>query len=95
MSSRIGSIGGVRHLRKILLEISVEQLRLRRQRRDRRVGAHRADRLLACLGHGLHQQRNVFLRVAECLLAIEQGGIAARRALSGRRRQFLKLDLRA
>ena len=34
----------VRHLREVLLEIGVQQLRLGRQRRDRRVGAHRADR---------------------------------------------------
>ena len=32
----------VRHLREILLEVGEEQLRPVRQRRDRRVGAHRA-----------------------------------------------------
>ena len=37
----------VRHLGEVLLEIGVEQLRLVGERRDRRVGAHRADRLLA------------------------------------------------
>ena len=37
----------VRHLREVLLEIVVEELRLVRQRRDRRVGAHRAGGFLA------------------------------------------------
>jgi hypothetical protein len=37
----------VRHLREVLLEIGVQQLGLAGQRGDRRVGAHRADRLLA------------------------------------------------
>ena len=51
----------VGHLREVLLEIGVEQLRLLRQSRDRRVGAHRADRLLAGRGHRRHQDREVFL----------------------------------
>ncbi len=41
----------VGHLREVLLEIGVQQLRPVGQRRERRVGAHRADRLLARLGH--------------------------------------------
>ena len=68
----------VRHLGEILLEIGVQQLRPRGQRRKRRVGAHRADRLLARLGHRHHQELQAFLRVAEGLLAIEQAHIGAR-----------------
>ena len=67
----------VRDLREVLLEVGVEQLRLRRERRDRRVGAHRADRLGAGHRHRLHQKVEVFLRVAEGLLAIEQRDVAA------------------
>ncbi len=37
----------VRHLGEILLEIGVQKLRPRGERRERRVGAHRADSLLA------------------------------------------------
>ena len=61
----------VRHLREVLLEIGVQQLRLRRQRRDRRVGAHRADGFLALLGHRRHQELDAFLRVAEGLLQVQ------------------------
>ena len=51
----------VGHLREVLLEIGVEQLRLVGERRDRRVGAHRADRFLAGRRHRLHQELQVFL----------------------------------
>ena len=71
----------VRHLREVLLEVGVQQLGLRRQRRDRRVVAHRADGLLAALRHGRHQQLEALLRVAERLLQIEQ----PRRSTSSRR----------
>ena len=84
----------VRDLREVLLEIGVEQLRLVGQRRDRRVRAHRADRLLAGHGHRLHEQLEVFLRVAEGLLAVEQRHVRARLArLHGL--QVLEHDLRA
>ena len=46
-SSRIGSIGGLVTCAKVLLEIIVEQLGLAREHRQRRVGAHRADRIVA------------------------------------------------
>ena len=84
----------VRHLREVLLEIGVEQLRLVRQRRDRRVGAHRADRFLAGRRHRRHQDRQVLLRVAERLLAIEQRDVGARRARLDRVQVF-EHDLRA
>jgi hypothetical protein len=44
ISSRMQSIGGLVTCAKELLEIVVEQLRLVRQHRQRRVRAHRADR---------------------------------------------------
>jgi hypothetical protein len=62
----------VRHLGEVLLEVGVEDLGLVRQRRDRRVGAHGADRLLAGDGHGRHEDLQILLSVAEGLLAIEQ-----------------------
>ena len=42
-------------LREVLLEIGEQQLRLVRQRRDRRVVAHRADGFLAVDRHRRHQ----------------------------------------
>ena len=72
----------VGHLREVLLEIGVEQLGLVGQRRDRRVVAHRAHRFLAGRGHRRHQELEVFLRVAEGLLAVEQRHVGARRARS-------------
>ena len=68
----------VGHLSEVLLEVGVEQLRLRRQRRNRRVRAHRADRFLAGRRHRREQDRQVFLGVAESLLAIEQRHVGAR-----------------
>ena len=68
-------------LREQLLEIVVERLALARQHRQRRVVAHRADRLLAGCGHRAQQELDVFLGVAEGLLAVEQ-----RRLEIGRRR---------
>ncbi len=64
----------VRHLGEVLLEVGVQQLGLRRQRRDRRVVAHGADRLPRPWRHGRHQELEAFLRVAERLLQIEQAG---------------------
>ncbi len=84
----------VRDLREVLLEIGVEQLRLVGERRDRRVRTHRADRFLAGHRHGLHEQLEIFLRVAEGLLTIEQRHVGARLArLHGL--QVLEHDLRA
>ena len=84
----------VRHLREILLEIGEQQLRLVRQRRDRRVVAHRADRLLALRRHRRHQHPQVFLGVAEGLLAIEQREVR-QRSPRRRGRQLFQHDLGA
>ena len=84
----------VGHLGEVLLEIGEQQLGLVGQRRDRRVVAHGADGLLALAPHRRHQDAQVFLGVAEGLLAIEQRQVRQRR-LAGRVRQFLEHDLRA
>ncbi len=68
---RVGDLG------EVLLEIGVEQLRLVRHRRDRRIGAHRADRFLTGGRHRRHQDLGIFLGVAEGLLAVEQRHVAA------------------
>ena len=85
---RVGDLG------EVLLEISEEQLGLVGQRRDRRVVAHGADGFLALAPHRRHQDAQVFLGVAEGLLAIEQRKIRQRR-LARRVRQLLEHDLRA
>ncbi len=85
----------VRDLREQLLEVAVERLGLVRQHRQRAVVAHRADRLLALQRHRLHQQLDVFLRVAERLLAVEQRDVDARggrRLLAGAGGQVVELD---
>src|SRR3546814_3356555 len=53
--------------------------------RNRRVVAHRADGLLARLGHGRHEKLQVFLGVAEGLLAIEERHVALRPPRLGKR----------
>ena len=81
-------------LRKVLLEIGEELFWAVRQRRDRRVVAHRARRLLAGGGHRRHQDGDVFLRITERLLPVEQRQIGAH-ALVRRGRQFFQNDLGA
>ena len=85
---RVGDLG------EVLLEVGEELLRPVRQRRDRRVVAHRAGGFLAGGRHRRHQDVDVFLRVAERLLAVEQRQIGAH-ALGRRVRQFLQHDLGA
>ena len=80
---RVGDLG------EVLLEVGVEQLRLVRHRRDRGVGAHRANRFLTGRRHRRHQELGVFLGVAERLLAIEQRHVLAQRAWLDRL-QFFK-----
>ena len=84
----------VGHLREVLLEIGEQRLRLVGQGRNRRVVAHGADRFLAGRGHRRHQHLQVFLRVAEGLLAIEQRQVGDRRDVGGAG-QFFEHDLRA
>jgi hypothetical protein len=74
-------------LREQLLEIVVEQARPVRQDGERGVGAHRADRLLAVVGHRREQQAQVLVRVAERLLPLQHGLVGWQRQI-GRRRQI-------
>ncbi len=80
-------------LREVLLEISVQHLRLVGEHRDRRVVAHRADGFLAGGAHRRHQHLQVFLCVAEGLLAIQKGQVRDRR-MRLYRRQLFELNLR-
>ncbi len=84
----------VGHLREVLLEIREQQLGLIGQRRNRRVVAHGTDRFLAVADHRLHQHLQVFLRVAERLLTIQQRHVGAA-VLRARGLQVLEHDLRA
>ena len=77
-------------LREQLLEVVVEQPRLVRQHRQRRVGAHRAERLFAVERHRRQQQPQIFLRVAEGLLAAQHGLVIG--PLRVRARQVLDVD---
>ena len=58
-------------LREELLEVVVEQPRPVREHRERRVGAHRADRLVAVARHRREEHAQVLVRVAEGLLALQ------------------------
>ena len=71
-------------LREDLLEVVVEQARTIRQRGERRVGAHRAERLLALRRHRREQQPQIFVRVAEQLLAPRDRFVARRRQVRRR-----------
>ena len=72
--------GRIGDLREQLLEIVVEQLRLVRQHRQRRVSAHRAERLLAVVGHRADDETQILERVAEGLLALENFAMIRLRA---------------
>ena len=81
----------VGHLREQLLEVVVEQLRPLRQHRERRVVAHRADRLDAVDRHRRDQHLEVLGGVAERLLAA-QHRLVVGRVHRRRRRQLLQRD---
>jgi len=70
------------------LDTSVTELRLVGERRDRCVGAHRADGFLPGRRHRLEQELQIFLRVAEALLAIEQRDVGRGLARLQRREIF-------
>ena len=61
-------------LREELPEVVEERLPLRRQHGQRRVVAHRADRLLGRVRHGRDQHDQLLGREAVALLAVAQGG---------------------
>ncbi len=74
---------GVGDLGEELLEVVVEQPVAVRQHGERRVGAHRADRLLAARGHGGEQDAQVLVGVAEGELAVEHGVVVRLRHARG------------
>ena len=69
-------------LREQLGEVVEDQPRLLRQRRDRGVGAHRADRLGAGVGHRREQDPQLLLGVAEDLLAPGDRGVGVHDVLT-------------
>jgi hypothetical protein len=83
----------VRDLGEVLLEIGVEQLRLVGEGGNGRVVAHGARGFLADRRHRRHQELQIFLRVAEGLLAIEERQVRAP-GLGRYRRQFFQHKLR-
>ena len=87
---RVGDLG------KALFEIIVEQLWLLREHGQWRVGAHRADGIIARFRHRFEEEFDVFLGVAEGLLPVEKflRGIRAARRRLRRIRQIFKLVLR-
>ena len=70
---------GVGHLREELLEVVVERPGTIREHRQGRVGAHRADGLLAVLGHRAEQDPKILVRIAERDLPRQHGGVVGRR----------------
>ena len=74
--------GRVGDLREQLAEVVEDQPWLRAQRRDRRVGAHRADRLGAGVGHRGEQDPQLLLGVAEDLLAPGDRGVGVHDVLA-------------
>ena len=60
------------HLREQLLEIVIQRLVLVGHDRQRRVVTHRSGRFFGLHRHGRHQELQVFLGIAEQLLAIKQ-----------------------
>ena len=77
----------VRHLREQLREVVVEQPRLVRQHGERRVRAHRPDRLFAVLRHRRQQNLQILLGVAEGALPIQH------RVVIGQRQKRRRLEV--
>ena len=69
-------------LREQLAEVVEQQPRLVAERRDRGVGAHRADRLGAGVGHRREQDPQLLLGVAEDLLAAGDRGVGVHDVLA-------------
>ena len=87
----------VGHLGEVLLEVVVQQLRLAAQHRNRRIGAHGAERIVAQHRHRLQEELHVLLGVAKRLLHVQPGGAVIRRVnrqAVRQFRQFFELDLR-
>ena len=89
-SSRIASNGGFVDLGEQLAEVVVERPRPLREEGERRVVAHRADRLRAGGGHRLEDDVELLLGVAERLLALAQRRVRDDLALA--RGQVVEVD---
>jgi len=74
---------GIRHLGEALAHIRVETLRHAGERCDRRVVAHAPDRVLPFAGHRRHDEFEIFVAVAEGVLARGQLVRRQRRADRG------------
>ena len=85
----------VGHLGEQLLEVVVQRLVLVRQHRQGRIVAHGADAFFAVGRHRAHQELQVFLGVAEGLLAVEQGFVEVARAGVGADRHLDGVELDA
>ena len=90
INRRIGDLG------EVLLEVIVQQLGFVGEHGQRRVHAHRAQRIIANLRHRLQEELQIFLGVAEGLLLIEeQARIIGLGAVIFRKvGQFFQLELR-
>ncbi len=62
----------VRHLREKLVEVVEQRAALLGKRRERRVVAHRTDRLLARFGHRVDDELEILVRIAEEPLAAQE-----------------------
>ena len=80
----------VGHLGEQLLEVVEQQPRSLAEHGDRRVGAHRSDRLSAGLGHRGDDDLQLLVRVAEHLLAAQHALVAEHDVLA--LGQFVELD---
>ena len=81
----------VGHLGEQLREVVIQQPRTIRQHGQRRVGAHRTDRLVTGGRHRRQDDPQVLVRVAEGLLPAQHGLVAERRRIR-RRREVLDVD---
>ena len=77
----LGVDGWIRDLGELLLEVAREQAVAVRERGERRVVAHRADRLGAGQRHRREQQREVLARVAEDAVLEREGLLVDAHAL--------------
>ena len=80
----------VGHLRELLREVVVEHAAAVGQHGQRGVGAHRAEGLFARRHHRSEEHLELFVRVAEHLLALQQRALVA--AGHGTRRQVVEVD---
>ena len=74
----------VGHLGEQLAEVVEEKPAAVGERRDRRIGAHRPNRLGPCAGHGCQQDADLFEGVAERALPLDDGAVLGCQEKAGR-----------